>query len=103
LQAVLLEALFPAMTGHAVDLSNFEPMTAHELAAALAARDLQFRTRGVQLMLLAALVLRPLPHEVADRVAEFAHELCVDESMIGVARQFASGSLGLAAIDFERN
>src|SRR5438067_8257646 len=54
-------------------------------------------------MVLAALTLRPLPREVADRIADFARELCVDESMIGVARQFASGSLGLAAIDFERN
>jgi hypothetical protein len=103
LQRVLLEALFPAMTGHAVDLAELVPMSAHEFALALAPRDLQFRTRGVQIMLLAALVLRPLPPEVAARVAEFAHELCVDESMIGVARRFATGSLGLAAIDFERN
>ena len=103
LQQILLEALFPAMTGHSVDLGEFEPMTAHEFALALAPRDLQFRTRGVQVMVLAALILRPLPREVADRIADFARELCVDESMIGVARQFASGSLGLAAIDFERN
>jgi hypothetical protein len=103
LQQVLLEALFPAMTGHAVDLGDLVPMSAHEFALALAPRDLQFRTRGVQIMLLAALVLRPLPPEVAARVAEFAHELCVDESMIGVARRFATGSLGLAALDFERN
>jgi hypothetical protein len=103
LQRVLLEALFPAMTGHAVDLSDLVPMSAHEFALALAPRDLQFRTRGVQIMLVAALVLRPLPPEVAARVADFAQELCVDDSMIGVARRFATGSLGLAAIDFERN
>jgi hypothetical protein len=103
LQRTLLEALFAAMTGHPVDLAGFEPMTAHELAVALERRDLQFRTRGVQVMLLAALVLRPLPADVADRVAEVARELGVDESMIAVARQFAAGSYGLAAIDFERN
>jgi len=103
LQRLLLEALFPAMTEHAVDLGDYVPMTAHELALALRRRDLQFRTRGVQIMLLAALVLRPLPPEVADRVAEFAAELCVDEKMVGVAHEFASGSLGLAAIDFDRN
>jgi hypothetical protein len=103
LQRVLLEALFPAMTGHAVDLGELVPMSAHEFAMALARRDLQFRTRGVQVMLLAALVLRPLPAEVAARIAEFAHELGVDDSMIGVARRFATGSLGLASIDFERN
>jgi hypothetical protein len=100
---VLLEALFPAMTGHPVDLASFEPMTASDLANLLARRDLQFRTRGVQIMLLAALVLRPLPAEVADHVAAYARELCVDDAMIGVAREFAAGSLGLAAIDFERN
>jgi hypothetical protein len=103
LQRVLLEALFPAMTGHPVDLGDYQPMSAHDLATALRRRDLAFRTRIVQIMLLAALILRPLPREVADEVAEFAHQLGVDEGMIGVARQFASGSLGLAAFDFERN
>ena len=103
LQRVLLEALFPAMTGHRVHLAEFEPMTASELGEVLRPRDLQFRTRGVQIMLLSALILRPLPAVVVDRVAEFARELCVDEEMIAVARGFASGSLGLAAIDFERN
>jgi hypothetical protein len=103
LQRLLLEALFPAMTGHAVDLGSFEPLTATELAEVLRWRNLQFRTRGVQVMLLAALVLRPLPVEVADRVAEYARELAVDDGMIKVAQEFASGSLGMAAFDFERN
>jgi hypothetical protein len=102
-QRLLLEALVAAMTGHKVDLADFEPMTASELAEALRRRDLQFRTRGVQLMLLTALVLRPLPPEVADRIAEFARELEVDDGMITVAQEFAAGSLGLAAFDFERN
>lgn len=54
-------------------------------------------------MLLCALTLRPLPPDVADRIADYAHELCVDDAMIGVAHEFAAGSLALAAIDFERN
>lgn len=74
-----------------------------ELGETLRHRDLQFRTRGVQLMLLCALTLRPLPVEVTDRIAAFAQELGVDERMIEVARGFAAGSLGLAAVDFERN
>ena len=102
-QRVLIEALFPAMTGHAVDVAAFEPMTAEELARALSRRDLQFRTRGVQIMLLCALVLRPLPAAVVERVAGFARELNVAEAMIEVAQRFAAGSLGLAAVDFERN
>lgn len=102
-QRILIEALFPAMTGHPVDVSRFVPMTAEDLAAVLARRDAQFRTRGVQLMLLCALVLRPLPQEVVDRITDFARELDVDDRMIEVARRFARGSLGLAAVDFERN
>ena len=103
LQRVLIEALFPAMTGHPVDVSSYTPMTAEEFARALARRDLQFRSRGVQIMLLCALVLRPLPEDVAGRIAEFAGELGVDEGMVEVARRFADGALGLAAFDFERN
>jgi len=102
-QRVLIEALFPAMTGHAVDVSSYVPMTAAEFAQSLAPRDLQFRSRGVQLMLLCALVLRPLPQGVAARIADFARELTVDEAMIEVAQRFARGALGLAAFDFERN
>ena len=45
----------------------------------LAGRNLAFRTRGVQIMVLCALVLRPLPPEVADRIAAYARELLVDE------------------------
>jgi methyl coenzyme M reductase subunit C-like uncharacterized protein (methanogenesis marker protein 7) len=45
-------------------------------------------------MVLCALVLRPLPESVADRVAEFARELCVDDAMIDVAREFGRGALG---------
>jgi hypothetical protein len=103
LQRVLLEALFPAMTGHPVDLRSLEPMSPDELAQVLRRRDRQFRTRGVQVMLLAALVLRPLPEEVTARVSRYAAELGVDDAMIDVARQFARGALGLAATDFERN
>jgi hypothetical protein len=102
-QRVLIEALMPAMTGHEVDAAQFQPVTASQFAAHLARRDLAFRTRGVQLMLLCAMVLRPLPEAVAERVAEFARELCVDEGMIEVARDFAAGSFGLAAVDFQRN
>jgi hypothetical protein len=102
-QRLLIEALFPAMTSHPVDVSAFAAVDPEEFAQGLARRDLQFRTRGVQVMLLCALVLRPLPDEVVERVAEFARALNVDDGMIPVARRFASGSLGLAAVDFERN
>jgi hypothetical protein len=69
----------------------------------LRSRNLAYRTRIVQIMLLAALVLRPLPESVVDKLGTYARELNVHESLIDVARRFAYGSLGLAAIDFERN
>src|SRR5579863_10121170 len=86
LQQFLIEALFPAMTGHGVDLSLCSPMTAHEIAETLAARNLAFRTRGVQIMVLCALVLRPLPEQVVDQIARAAGELGVDEGVIEVFR-----------------
>jgi hypothetical protein len=103
LQRILLESVLRAMTGHAVPLGSFEPLAAADLADVLRLRNLAFRTRIVQIMLLAALVLRPLPESVVDKVGTCARQLSVDESLIGVARSFASGSLGLAAVDFERS
>jgi len=103
LQRLLVEALFPAMTGHSVEVEDHESMSPEELGAVLARRNLQFRSRGVQVMLLCALVLRPLPRRVVERVRAFAEELEVDDALIDVALRFADGALGLAAADFERN
>jgi hypothetical protein len=103
LQRLLLEALLPAMTGHSFDLRQNRTVSPRELAQTLSRRNLAFRTRIVQIMLLCALTLRPLPLDVTERIAEFAAELGVDDAMMRVAREFAAGSLGLAAIDFERN
>ncbi len=102
LQDLLTEAMFEAMTGHRIDLSG-APIDAEAFAAGLARRDEAFRTRILQVMLLGALVLRPLPEDVVDQVGRFARALSVDDGMLGVARRFAAGDLGLAAFDFERN
>jgi hypothetical protein len=102
-QRVLLEGTCSALTDHPIDLAAYEPVTPREFAELLARRDLGFRTRGVQMMLLAAMVLRPLPPEVADRIVAFACELGVDEGMVWVAEELARGCLGIAAVDFDRN
>ena len=102
-QRSLIEALFPAMTGYVVTVADGPTMTAQEFATAMARREQGFRGRMVQVMLLCALVRHPLPDDVADNVAAFAQELGVEDGMVGVAREFAAGSLGLAAIDFRRN
>ena len=102
LQEVLIGAMFEAMTGHPVDLGA-EPLEPEAFAEALARRDEAFRTRIVQVMLLGAMVLTPLPEAVADQVEAYARALSVDDGMLAVTRRFAQGSLGLAAIDFQRN
>ena len=49
-----------------------------EFAAALARRELSFRSRVVQNMVLCALVLHPIPEDVAENVASYARELGVE-------------------------
>jgi hypothetical protein len=102
LQRVFLASLFDAMTGHPVvlDAPSIEP---EAFAECFATRNAMFRGRIVQNMVLTALILRPLPRAVADRVCAFARELSVDEGMLTIAQEFAAGSLGIAAVDFERN
>lgn len=103
LQQLLLRALFVSMTGHDLDPAAAEPIGAEAAAAGLARRNLEFRTRIVQVMLLAGLVLAPMPAEVAARLRAFADELGVDDEMISIAEDYAAGSLDLAAADFARN
>lgn len=103
MQRSLILALFPAMTDHEVTLDDRRVLTAAEFAATLTRRNLGFRSRVVQMMLLCALVRHPIPDDVASNVAAFARELGVEDGMVKVAAEFASGSLGLAAHDFARN
>ena len=101
-QHLLIAAICHAMTGFPASF-DAEPITAEDFGIGLAHRNLAFRSRIVQLMVLQALVLRPIPVEVVDQIARFASQLGVDEDMLGVAQGFAEGHLGLAAFDFERN
>ncbi|MGV9611649.1 hypothetical protein [Nocardia xishanensis] len=103
LQQLLIPALFLSMTGHPVELATLGSITAPEFAVGLARRNRIFRERIVQTMLLAALVVRPLPPVVATRLREFADALDVDDDMIAVAQKYAEGAIDLAAVDFARN
>ncbi|HVT75840.1 MAG TPA: hypothetical protein VHD87_02335 [Acidimicrobiales bacterium] len=103
LQRVLIEALFKEMTSRVVDVSTPRPTTPEEFARLLARRNLATRERMVQVILLTALVLRPLPKDVADRIDAFAAELCVDDGMARVAHDFGKHAYALAAKDFDRN
>lgn len=103
IQRRLIVALFGAMTEHAVTLEGRPELTVPQAVATMARRDLQFRARMVQVMLLCALVRRPIPEDVVVGIASAADELGVHDGMVDVAQEFAAGSLGLAAVDFTRN
>ncbi len=102
-QASLLEAIAGALTGIEVDYRDLEPLGPEELAAVLAPRDEQYRQRIVHHMVLGELVLRPLPVDVAARVARYAAALDVDDRFVRVARRYAQGAFGLAWMDLQRS
>jgi hypothetical protein len=102
LQRVLIGALFRSMTEYDVEL-DAPPVDAEELARLLARRNEAFRVRVLQIMILCALVVRPLQESTVARLDAVAEAMSVGEGMLTVARDFATGSLGLAAVDFERN
>jgi hypothetical protein len=103
LQRSLLRALTKAITDVEVDYSTLRPITAEELAAVLEHRSQEYRQRIVQHMVLAEMVLTPLPPEVAARVDAFARALGVDDDFVRIARRYADGALGLAWVDLRRS
>jgi hypothetical protein len=102
-QEVLLEAIASALTGFDVDYHDLEPLGCDELAEVLASKDLGYRQRIVHHMVLGELVLKPLPTEVAHRVATYAKALGVDDHFVRVARRYAQGAYGLAWMDLRRS
>ena len=102
-QRAVLNALVESMTGFALDVAELDPIGPAEFADAMRRRNRAFRTRMVQSMLLAEMLLVPIPAEVTARVEIYAQWLGVEDDMLRVVRRFASGSLGLALIDFERS
>ena len=109
LQQTLLSSLFKSLTGFEIDPAVVqaelaaEPYSAAEFARDLHRRNAMFRGRIVQTMVIAELVLDPLPAPVAQRVAEFAAELSVHDDLEDVLHGYAETGRRLAAIDFDRN
>jgi hypothetical protein len=102
-QVAVLNAHVAAMTDVSVDVRTVTPIGPREFAEAMRLRNEAFRTRMVQVMLLAEMLLVPIPREVSERVELYAAWLGVGDDMIHVVRRIANGSLGLALIDFERS
>jgi len=103
MQASLLRAVTLALTDVDVDYHGLEPLGPDELAEALDGRSAEYVHRIVHHMVLAELVLRPLPDEVADRVERYATTLGVDDDFVRLARRYAEGKFGLAWNDLRRS
>ncbi len=103
LQAALLGAIASALTGVEVDYNDLEPLGPDALAGVLEDRDADYRRRIVHHMVLGEIVLRPLPTEVALRVAGYAEALGIDDYFVRVARRYAQGAFGLAWMDLRRS
>ena len=104
LQASLLRAVTSALTGQDVDYHGGLPaLGPDELAGVLEGRSVDYRQRIVHHMVLGELVLRPLPTEVALRVAGYARALDIEDTFVRVARRYAQGAYGLAWMDLKRS
>jgi hypothetical protein len=102
-QVLLLGAIASALTGVDVDYRNLEPMSADDFAKVLEHRPMDYRQRIVHHMVLGELTLKPLPTEVAHRVATYSKALGVDDHFVRVARRYAQGAYGMAWMDLRRS
>jgi len=103
LQRMIIEAIAESLTGFAVPVDEHQHVAPHDFAEAMRPRDEAFRSHVLRYMLLAALVLDPLPDDVVDRIDMYARELGVQNDMLRIARHFARGSFELALLDFDRS
>ncbi len=102
-QATLLQAITQALEDETIDYRDLDPLGPDELADVLRAHPEWDPHRIVHHMVLGELVLRPLPPEVALRVAKYAKTLGVDDQFVRVARRYAQGAYGLAWMDLHRS
>lgn len=102
-QVSLLGAVHAAVMGTEVDFSGLEPLGPDDLADVLATRSAEYRHRVVHHMVLGELILRPIPPEVARRVASYASALGVEDRFVRVARRYAQGGFGLAWLDLHHS
>jgi len=102
LQYHVMTAHCVAMSGTHINPDFIEPMHPEEFAELMRYRTEDFRVRMVQVMLLGAFILNPIPEEIVQRIADYARELSVDDDMIRVAMDEAHGARGQVMADFAR-
>jgi len=98
-----LGSVIEALLDINVDLSALDPLDPQDLAEALADKSPNLRQRVVHLMVLGELVLRPIPPDVARRVAAYADALSIDDRFVRIARRYAQGAFGLAWVDLHHS
>jgi len=103
LQRLVLTAITKSMTGFDIDLQTAPVVDPAGLGRVLARRNDAFRSRIIQALLTAEMLLRPIPREVTERVEAYAAELGVEDDMFNVVRRLADGAFGLALVDFQRS
>ena len=104
LQHVLMSAMCEALGGIELDPAWYDDVvTPMDLARGLARRDEFVRSRILQQVVLAALVLNPTPPEVVERIGQVATALGVGEHFLGDVEKFGPESYDAAIIDFARN
>ena len=92
-QTLLIGAAFEAMTEHPVTTNDRPTVSAADFGAGMADRNEAFRTRILQTIILGALVLRPLPLEVAERINVFAREMSVEAVAAGSVGPWEPGGI----------
>lgn len=102
-QISLLTEVTDALLDVRVDFGTLEPLDADDLGEALAGESEDFRRRVVHQMVLGELILRPIPPEVARRVAVYAEALGIDDQFVRIARRYAQGAFGLAWLDLHQS
>ena len=102
-QASLLGAITRAVTEVDVDYLALDPLSCDDFAQVLMGQGQDYRRRIVHHMVLAELVLAPLPDAVAERVSASAAALGIDDDFVRIARRYARGTLGLAWCDLRRS
>ena len=102
LQYHIMAANFVAMTNTHVNPDFLEPLGPVEFAEAMRYRVKDYRVRMLQMMLLGAFILNPLPPEIVERIREYAREMSVDDYMIDAALHQALGARDQISMDFQR-
>src|SRR5262245_66170692 len=92
-----------ALTEKDVVYEGLEELGPDELAADLKTYSDEYRQRIVHHMVLAELVVRPIPLDVALRVERYAKALGIDDQFVRVARRYGQGAYGLAWKDLRRS